>query len=353
MGCVVALLLAVALGFGSLYLAADQVKALGVGVILSVFDSPASTDSTDVVFTVAKGENTAQVASRLESQHLITNAEAFRLLARLRGLDQSLEAGDYHLRKSMRMGDILSTLQKATAQQNRLTVLEGWRALELADELEFRKVASKDDVMALVTSSAWTQPFIVGRPSGASLEGYLFPDTYQLDKETTARVLVGKMLDNFAQRVLPAWNSRRSSLKLTLHEVVTLAAIVEREAQAPAERPIIASVYLNRLAEGMLLQADPTVQYALVAGSSRPADGYWKKDLTLADLAYDSPYNTYKYPGLPPGPICNPGLASIQAVLQPAETDYYFFMAKGDGSHAFAKTLAEHNENVQRYRKQE
>lgn len=351
MGCVVALLLAVALGFGSLYLAADQVKSVATGVILTIFDSPTGTDSTEVVFTVYKGESTAQIASRLESQRLVYNAEAFRLLARLRGLDQNLEAGDFRLRKTMRMGDILSALQKSNAQQNLLTVLEGWRALELADEIDFRKLGSKDDFTALVISASWTQPFLAGRPTAATLEGYLFPDTYSVDKETTARTLVAKMLDNFALRVLPAWNSRQSSFKLSLHEAVTLAAIVEREAQLPSERPIIASVYLNRLQEGMMLQADPTVQYALVKGNARPPGGYWKKDLTADDLAFDSPYNTYKYRGLPPGPICNPGLASIQAVLQPAQTDYFYFVAKGDGSHAFARTLAEHNENVQRYRK--
>lgn len=351
MGCVVVLLLAVAVGFGALYLAADQIKAAGTGLILTVFDSPVSADSTEVVFTVQKGENASQIASRLESQGLISNAEAFRLLARLRGLDQSLEAGDYRLRKTMRMGDILATLQKAGAQQSRLTVLEGWRALEVADEIDYRKLASAEDFMALVTSNLWPHSFLADRPAGATLEGYLFPDTYTLDKETTARVLVGRMLDNFAARVLPAWSSRQPSLNLTLHEALTLASIVEREAQVPSERPIIASVYLNRLREGMLLQADPTTQYALVKGNQRPPGGYWKRELSREDLAFDSPYNTYKYPGLPPGPICNPGLASIQAVLQSAQTDYFYFVAKGDGSHVFAKTLAEHNENVQLYRK--
>ncbi len=351
LGCVLTLLLAVAVGFGALYFAADEVKTLATGAILTVFDSPAGNDSTDVVFTVHQGETASQIATRLEAEGLISNAEAFRFLARLRGLDQSLEAGDYRLRKTMRMVDVLATLQRATAAQNRLTVLEGWRALELADELEFRHLAARDDLLTLVASSSWSQSLLAGRPAGATLEGYLFPDTYALSKDTTARVLVSKMLDNFATRVLPVWNSRQAETNLSLHEVVTLASVVEREAQVPEERPVIASVYLNRLRQGMLLQADPTVQYALVRGTARPVDGYWKKSLTLADLQTDSPYNTYQHAGLPPGPICSPGLASIQAVLQPAQTEYLYFVAKGDGSHVFAKTLEEHNQNVRKYQK--
>ena len=142
---------------------------------------------------------------------------------------------------------------------------------------------------------------------------------------------------------------------LTLEQVVTLASIVEREAQKPSERPIIASVFLNRLKAGIPLQADPTVQYAVANGSAASVQQYtyWKKELTVDDLKLDSPYNTYVNAGLPPGPIANPGLASIQAVVRPATTDYLFFVAKGDGSHVFAETLEEHLRNVEKYRQQQ
>ncbi|MHB1131480.1 MAG: endolytic transglycosylase MltG [Chloroflexota bacterium] len=349
LGCAFSGLLAVVLVFSSLYLAADQVKSAAMSLLVTFFDSPAGSSSTEIVFTVQKGENASQIANRLDDQGLITNAEAFRLLARLRGLDQSLEAGDYRLRESMRLGEVLATLQRAGAGQNKLTILEGWRLTEIADEIDYRKLATRGDFLTLSASTSWSQSFLNGRPTAAGLEGYLFPDTYQLDKDMTARILVGRMLDNFEKRVMPVWNDRRPGLELTLHQVLTLASIVEREAQVPAERPLIASVYLNRLRIGMRLQADPTVQYALIGANSVATQGYWKKDLSRADLGLDSPYNTYMYAGLPPGPICNPGLAAVEAVLQPAQTDYLYFVAKGDGSHAFARTLEEHNQNVSQY----
>jgi UPF0755 protein len=158
------------------------------------------------------------------------------------------------------------------------------------------------------------------------------------------------MLDNFDRRFAPEMRAEATRRGLTIHQVVTLAAIVEREAVVAAERPRIAGVFLNRLQRGMKLQADPTVQYAVAGPSpSRLAESYWKQGLTPLDLGVDSPYNTYRYDGLPPGPIANPGLASIRAVLEPEQTDYLYFVAKPDGSHAFARTLREHDDNVARY----
>ena len=350
MGCAFVGLLAVALAFGSLYLAADQLKGAAVGFLITFFDSPAGTDATEIVFSVQKGETASQIATRLADQGLISSAEAFRLLARMRGLDQSLETGDYRLRKNMRLGEVLSALQRAGAQ-NRLTILEGWRLAEIADEVDYRKVTTRDEFLRLVSGTSWTQAFLSGRPAASDLEGYLFPDTYPAEKGVTASVLVGRMLDNFQKRVVPLWEQRRADQKLTLHQVLTLASIVEREAQVASERPLIASVYLNRLQLGMRLQADPTVQYALIRANGRATAGYWKKDLSLADLEVDSPYNTYRYAGLPPGPIASPGLAAIEAVLAPASTEYLYFVAKGDGSHAFARDYQDQINNVNRYQR--
>jgi UPF0755 protein len=158
------------------------------------------------------------------------------------------------------------------------------------------------------------------------------------------------MVDDFGQRVSPALRASMEANGLTDYQGVTLASIVEREAVAPAERPIIASVYYNRLKRGMKLQADPTVQYALLKDDGSAANGFWKHSLTFADLAVPSPYNTYQVTGLPPGPICNPGLDSLEAVAHPATTDFLYFVAKSDGTHAFARTLQEQEDNVARYR---
>jgi len=318
--------------------------------VLREFDSPPSNDATEVTFVVHEGETASTIATRLEKERLIRNATIFRWVARWKETDQDLDAGEYRLRRNMPMSEIMAILQQPGPGNRRLTMLEGWRAAELADELDFRHVASRDEFLALVASNNWSQSFLQGRPAGATLEGYLFPDTYELPESIGGRDLIADMLDNFRRRVVPVWENRPANTTLSLYEVVTLASIVEREAQAADERPLIADVFLNRLRLGMPLQADPTVQFA-VPGLPLPApDGYWKKSLSQADLADPSPYNTYQHTGLPPGPICSPGLPAIEAVLHPAATDYLYFVAKGDGTHAFAKTLEEHNQNVSRYR---
>jgi len=178
----------------------------------------------------------------------------------------------------------------------------------------------------------------------------LFPDTYRTPPGTTARELINQMLQNFGQKFTSQMRQQAAARGLTVHQVVTLASIVEREAVVASERPTIAGVFFNRLAADMPLQADATVQYAKAEqDASALATSYWPADLSIADLDIDSPYNTYRNRGLPPGPICCPGLASIKAVLESPPTDYYYYVAKGDGSHVFAKTLEEHNQNVAKY----
>jgi UPF0755 protein len=194
-------------------------------------------------------------------------------------------------------------------------------------------------------------PLLADRPAGASLEGYLFPDTYRLPAQATPEDLLTRMLDNMQGRLPIGWEGMGSAQGLTFYELLTVASIVEREAVVPEERPTIASVYLNRLQEGMYLQADPTVQYAM--GYQPETGQWWKTPVTLEEYEnVNSPYNTYLYPGLPPGPICSPGADSILAVLQPAQTPYLFFVARGDGSHVFAETLEEHERNIQLYQGQ-
>jgi UPF0755 protein len=193
--------------------------------------------------------------------------------------------------------------------------------------------------------------FLRNKPAGANLEGYLFPDTYFFGRTTTVEDAVKQMLENFDRKFSEELRQEAANLGLGVHTVLTLASIVEREAQVPEERPIIAGVFLRRLRLGIPLEADPTVQYAVGSDPESVAKyGYWKKELTQADLEVDSPYNTYRRMGLPPGPIANPGLDSIVAVVRPAETNYLYFVAKPDGSHAFAETLEEHLRNVEMYR---
>jgi UPF0755 protein len=206
--------------------------------------------------------------------------------------------------------------------------------------------------MRLVQQGRFDYDFLRSRPAGASLEGYLFPDTYQVSPDVTAADLIQRMLRTFDQRVASQMRQQAAARGLTVHQWVTLASIVEREAVIASERPVIASVYLNRLELGMKLDADPTVQYAL--GYQAQTRSWWKRPLLLEDLEVKSPYNTYKNPGLPPGPIANPGLASLRAVVEAPDTDYYYFVANkqaGDGSHVFARTIEEHQRNIARYGK--
>ena len=220
---------------------------------------------------------------------------------------------------------------------------------QIADRLDATGVAARDEFLR-----AANDPVIVpgvellGEPPPTTLEGYLFPDTYEVRQRVSGPEAAELMLRMFGKRVGDELRSN-PELNLSPHQILTLASIVEREAQQSAERPIIASVYLNRLTRGLPLQADPTVQYAVAThdGALAASYNYWKTGLTSQDLEIESPYNTYLHPGLPPAPICNPGEAAIKAVLQPARTDYLYFVAKNDGSgaHLFASTLEEHERN--------
>jgi UPF0755 protein len=220
----------------------------------------------------------------------------------------------------------------------------------MGEILEREGIVTKQEFMDALVKSDYAEPFL-SRYDSPSLDGFLFPAGYEFSRETDAGQIVATMLRAFQDTV--ADDLQLEGQELTLYEVVTLASIVEREAATPEERPIIASVFRNRLRTGIPLQADPTVQYSL---ASDPANveqfGWWKRELTFDDLEFDSPYNTYVYAGLPPGPIANPGLDSMLAVIRPAQTNFLYFVAKDDGTHVFAETLDEHLRNVQQYQPQ-
>jgi UPF0755 protein len=309
---------------------------------------PASDDPTPVVFIVEPGETAGDIALRLKRLGLINDAELFRQLARYYNADSKLEAGRYELRANMTMGEIIEALQHGRLEEIKLTIPEGWRAEQIAEMLAQEVGIDGDEFLALVRGAVFDYEFLQERPPGATLEGFLFPDTYYLPVQPTALDIIERMLANFDQRFTAEMRQMAAEREMTIYRVVTLASIVEREAVVAEERPIIAGVFLNRLAKGMTLDADPTVQYAL--GYQEDTGQWWKTPVTLEEYTrVNSPYNTYLHRGLPPGPICNPGLASIQAVLEPVETDYLYFVAKGDGSHAFARTFEEHLQNQRKY----
>ncbi len=310
-------------------------------------NSSISDDPSPIPFVVEIGENARTIAAKLVEQNFITDADLFRLFLRYNGLDSSLEAGDYVLRRNMNMREIAQALQKASFEEVMITIPEGWRAEQVAELLTDENIMDGPTFLAVVRQGhGIDHPLLVDRPTGASYEGYLFPDTYRLPANGSPEDLISRMLDNMAGK-LPANAVEMASLQgYTFYEILTIASIVEREAVVPQERPIIASVYLNRLNNGMFLQADPTVQYAM--GYQLETDQWWKTPVTLEEYSQvDSIYNTYLYGGIPPGPISNPGADSITATLQPEETDYLFFMGcGGDGRHVFAIDFAVHEANV-------
>jgi UPF0755 protein len=304
-----------------------------------------------VVFSVQPGESAGVVAGRLADLGVVSDAELLRLYMRYHALDSQIEAGDFSLHAGMTIPEIAQALGDASAREASVTIPEGWRLEQVADYLENRTDLpfGRAEFLAL-TLQAGRVPgnytFLGDLPPGASFEGFLFPDTYRLSKQATAEELVSKMLVNFELKITPDLRAAIAQRGLTLYQAVSLASIVEREAVVADEQPAIAGVFLNRQAIGMKLDADPTVQYAL--GYSAEQGNWWKRDLTLADLAFDSPYNTYLYAGLPPGPIASPGLDAIRAVINAEAHDYLYFRAACDGSgrHVFAYTLEEQVANA-------
>ena len=314
-------------------------------------------DGSEVTFVIEPGESVSQVADSLQDAGLIRDATVFRRLAQYHGADSSIEAGVYALRPNMTMEEIMDELQHGRIATITVTIPEGWRSEEVAALLEESGIVPAEAFLQVVRGGidvldTTSYGFLMDRPEGSppGLEGYLFPDTYQFPKESEPTRVVEIMLQNWDRRVSADLREKAAARGMTLYEVVTLASIVEREAVVDEERATIAGVYLNRLARDMRLEADPTVQYAL---GQDAATGRWWTPLTTDQVQNtDSPYNTYRVEGLPPGPICNPGLAAIQAVVNPEPTDYIYFVANkraGDGSHVFALTFDEHVANVQQY----
>ncbi len=343
------LVLLALVGASSAVIVRPELGERGMQVLIDRFDRPLNPKGATSLFSVAAGDTSSKIGEELERKGVISNSTYFKLLVGYYGLDKSLKAGDYEVSPAMTMSEIMGKLNQGLVKTTWVTIPEGLRLEEIANSLDQKGIFRKDDFLAAVKGT-YDYPFLRSRPAGASLDGYLFPDTYEINPRSTAADFVVQMLSDFQVKFTSAMMDSAVKKGLTVHQALTLASIVEREAVTPAERPVIASVFLNRLDQKMPLYADPTVQYALGSDPASAARwGFWKAALSQADLQINSPYNTYRNPGLPPGPIANPGLASIKAVLEPANTGYVYFVAKGDGSHAFAVTIEEHNRNVGKY----
>jgi peptidoglycan lytic transglycosylase G len=288
------------------------------------------------------------VAASLAQQGLVRDAQVLAYYLRYQGLDSQVEAGDFILRKTMTVREVALALTDARAREVELRVIEGWRREQIAEALAaqptFAGVAN--DFLALTGPNSprpAAYPFLSGLAPGASLEGFLFPDTYLLRPSASASTIIDKMLADFQARLPSDYSQQVAARGLSVFQAITMASLIEREAVVDDERPIIASVIYNRLAAGQQLEIDASVQFAM--GQS----GQWWASLQGLDLhAINSPYNTYANSGLPPGPIANPGLSSIRAVASPAQTDYLYYRALCDGSgrHAFAATYDQHLANA-------
>ncbi len=299
---------------------------------------PVNAKGENCNFVVDGGASLNRVAADLEKAQIIRSSTLFRLAGRFMGYDHHIKTGEYRLSAAMSPLKILETLKDGRIITHSITIPEGFNLHQIAELMEQKGFSDKASFKSQVRDASLTAQLDL---SGDTLEGYLYPDTYRFRRNEASRKIIDVMVKRFREMVSPM-EARIKDSGMTLHQVITLASIVEKETGSPEERPMIASVFLNRLKKNMRLESDPTVIYGI---------NNFNGNLTKKDLKTETPYNTYIIKGLPPGPIANPGLASIEAVLSPAISDYYFFVSKNNGTHYFSKTLKEHNRAVRRFQK--
>jgi len=291
----------------------------------------------EVFVDLPTGTSVSGIAARLEEAGVVRDAMTFRIAARLSGEERRLQAGEYRFAVSATPYEIVSRLARGDVFTRPVTVPEGLTIFEVAAIAERAGLGTAAEFIASARSASLIGEF---DPEARTLEGYLFPDTYPLSRKAGVDGLVQAMVTRFGTAYDVNLRAAATAAGLDTREVVTLASIIEKETGRAEERPLVAAVYRNRLRIGMPLQCDPTVIYALMLKNR------WNGNLTRADLEMESPYNTYRVTGLPPGPIASPGRDSLDAAVHPAPVDYLYFVSRNDGSHAFAATLAEHNRNV-------
>lgn len=320
----------------------DIVRSFVADHVRTEVDLAKDTRADNRPFVITRGETAGQIAKRLEQEGVIRSALAFAFVLYETGRENALQSGSYTVSPALTPRDIAKLFEKAPGEQIVLRIIDGWRLTEVATAV--------NKAFPSITKEAFTAAAVVGERKNtvlagmdpqAPLEGYLFPDTYFMRPDMTAPQIIGVLLDTFERKVGATLRAASAERKMPIYDIVKLASIVEREARDRGESARIAGVYTNRLDIGMKLDADPTIQYAL---------GEWR-ELSLDDLKRDSPYNTYRYPGLPPTPIANPGAAALEGAAKPEKHGWFYFVAKSDGTggHAFAVTLEEHEANRVKY----
>jgi len=290
-------------------------------------------EGSTVTVTVLPEMTAKEIGAVLYQNGVIHSAALFRIIAKVQGVENSLQTGDYALSYQMSTSEMINKMVRGETAYRLLTIPEGYTVEQIAQLLDAQGLGDGANFRALARQLA-PYSYMVEQPEIIyPAEGYVFPDTYRITRGMTEETILKMLLANFDEKLTAGMRERAKVLGLSLHQVVTLASLVEKEAKLEQERPVIAGVFFNRLKQGMPLQSCPTVQYIL---------GYPKAELTIADTQIVSPYNTYQNPGLPPGPIASPGMAALRAVLYPADTPYLYFVAAKDGSHRFSTTYEEH-----------
>ena len=316
---------------------------LGAGCGFAVLSQlqPVGNSSQVVLVDIAEGASLSDVAERLHRQKLIKSDWAFVWMGRLAGSDRKIIPGEYEFYGGMDPSTILEKIVKGEVIQYTVTIPEGFSVSQIADLLHEKRLTDREAFLQCTRDPVFIETLSLSVDDRVeALEGYLFPDTYQFARHMAPDRLIATMVSRFKQTVTDDDRRRAAELGLSMHQAVTLASVIEKETARPDERTLISGVFHNRLRKKIPLQSDPTVIYAL-----HEFDGNLRKK----DLSIDSPYNTYRVVGLPPGPIANPGRAAIHAALYPEPSEYLYFVSRNDGSHEFSATLADHNRAVRKY----
>jgi len=313
---------------------------LGMLTWVRITDLYRGYNDTELFVTIPPGSGSAEIARALVDAGIVKDMWAFRAALWWSGDARKLKAGEYRFDRPMSALDVIGKLARGDVFGRRVTFPEGLTIAEMAKIYESHELGKGSDFIAAARDVSLVADL---DPAAKDLEGYLFPETYTLPRGIPAARMIRTMVDRFKTVFTPEMRQRAVDQGMTVRQIVTLASLVEKETAQADERPLVAAVYRNRLTIGMGMQADPTVVYALQKA------GRYDGNIRRQDLAFDSPYNTYRYPGLPPGPIASPGRASLEAALAPADVKYVYFVSRNDGTHVFASTLDEHNRNVQKF----
>lgn len=305
--------------------------------LVSYAGQPAGDKPAEHTVTIEPGQGFNVVAETIFQKGIIRHPLKFRLFARLKNFETRIKAGEYLLSPTMTPEQVLQIIVEGKVQFHRLTIPEGFNLGQIARVVEESGFGREEDFLNLATDADFVRQQGI---DAETFEGYLFPDTYLFPKDESLETIISTMVKRFRSALTPEWKRRAEALNLSIHEVVTLASIIEKESGVAKERPIISSVFHNRLKRNMRLQSDPTVIYGI-----EDFDG----NIRRKDLAHPTPYNTYTIAGLPPGPIANAGAGAIAAALYPADTKYLYFVSKNDTTHQFSTNLRDHNTAVRKY----